>query len=324
LLRCCLVRVSEQAHLLLLAMHHAIIDLVSGQLLLRELVALYGAFQAGKPSPLPEPVLQYRDFTRWQREWLGGEVLDQLRGWWEKRLAGAPHELVLRCARPRPPVESLTAATHAFELPDALHEQVDAFCRNEGLTPFLLTMGTFQILLALESGQEDVLVGFAHANRPRPELESLLGMLAGYLVVRVDLSGNPSVREALHRVRASYLAAFAHQGLPHTDLVRLLQAPRAPQHRPPGHAGFAYASASPASLGALGLSMSEVPLELGLTTHDLGLTLVDEPGGKLRGVFEYKTELFDAATMSALSLRYQELLRQVVSAPEQSLHGGGR
>ena len=312
LLRAHVLRVSDERHLLLLNLHHAITDLVGGQVLLRELAALHGAFGEGLPSPLPEPTLQYRDFTRWQHEWLRGETLERLRGWWRETLAGPVSVRPLPAAHVDPEAESPRSASLPFTLSPELWERLGALSRREGVTPFLLLLTAYQATLARFSGQGESLVAFAHAHRVRPELEALPGMFANLLVVRTRLADAPGFRELLHRVRASYLGAFAYQGLPHGELVRLLN-PSVPAGRTPRlPAGFSFSS-SPGETerpGLPGLTLSPVPLELDMAVSDISLVCAGGADG-LSGSFEYKLDAFRRESVEALSRDFLELLERV-------------
>ncbi|MGZ3461423.1 MAG: condensation domain-containing protein, partial [Archangium sp.] len=176
LLRAYLFRLTAEAHLLLLNQHHAITDYVSTSILMGELAASYTALREGQASPLPPPALQYRDFTRWEQTWLQGEVLEQLRAYWSQKLAGPVPTVALPYDRPRPANESLVSGLHAFQFSPDLAQPLQELCRKEGVTPFVLMLAVFQVLLSRCAGQEDIAVGFSHANRQRPELEKLLGM----------------------------------------------------------------------------------------------------------------------------------------------------
>src|SRR5262249_19294036 len=160
----------------LLTMHHIISDGWSMQVFVRELGALYAAFIAGQPSPLPELPIQYADFARWQRQWLqsAGEQLSPLQqqlSYWVAQLADAPKLLTLPTDRPRSPIQTVRGAVHTFTLPPTLSREIKALSQREGATPFMTLLAAFNILLSRYSGQEDILVGSSIANRTRVELE---------------------------------------------------------------------------------------------------------------------------------------------------------
>jgi len=180
---------------------------------------------AGAPSPLPELPIQYADFAHWQRQWFRGEVLEQQLSYWRTRLAGLP-ALDVPTDRPRPAVQTFRGATEAFTLPGPLSDSILALSRREEVTPFMTLLAVFQTLLARYSGQDDIVVGSPIANRNRAETEALIGFFVNNLVLRTDLSGSPSFRELVRRVREVCLGAYAHQDLPFEKLVQELSPTR--------------------------------------------------------------------------------------------------
>ncbi|MGH9373382.1 MAG: condensation domain-containing protein, partial [Vicinamibacterales bacterium] len=202
-----LARVSlMQGHdesVVLFTMHHAITDGSSMELLVTELRALYDAYCQGKPSPLAELPLQFGDFAVWQRKWLAGEdALEQL-AYWKQKLADAPHVLELPWDRPRPAEQSRDGATRTIILSRRLSADVLAFSKKERVTPFMTLVGAFKILMAHLSGVRDIVIGTPIAGRARTELEPLIGFFVNTLALRTDLSGNPTLREVVHRTEAT-------------------------------------------------------------------------------------------------------------------------
>jgi len=172
-----------------------------------ELVQLYRAFRAGRPSPLRPLPVQYADFAVWQREWLKGDVLESQLAHWKERLAGSPPLLELPTDRPRPAVQAGRGASYDFALPASLARAVKAFGRKEGATLFMTLLAAFQALLHRYTGSESVNVGTPIANRNRAEIEGLIGFFVNTLVMRAAFSDAPSFRELLRRTRESSLAA---------------------------------------------------------------------------------------------------------------------
>ncbi len=223
LLRATLLRLEAEDHVLLLVMHHIVADGWSLSILFGELGNLYEAYCAGRPSPLPELAIQYADFSAWQHEWLQGEVLDQQLGYWKQQLHGAPELLQLPTDYPRPLLRTFQSAVTALNLSVELHTSLTTLCRQEGVTLFMLLMTTFQIILHRETVQDDVVVGFPIAGRNREEIEPLIGFFVNTLLLRTNLSGNPSFRQLLAKVRETALGAYAHQDLPFEKLVEVLR-----------------------------------------------------------------------------------------------------
>ena len=191
LLRESLLRLSRDEHVLLLGVHHIVSDGWSMDILLRELAALYGAFAAGRPSPLPELPVQYADFAVWQREWLQGAVLERRLEYWRTQLEGAPAVLELPTDRPRPAVQSYEGGRESLVLPRSLAEELKVLSRQEGGSLFMVLLAAFQALLSRYTGQQDIVVGSPIAGRTRAELEELIGFFVNTLVLRTDLSGDP-------------------------------------------------------------------------------------------------------------------------------------
>ncbi|HVI72968.1 MAG TPA: condensation domain-containing protein, partial [Pyrinomonadaceae bacterium] len=226
LLRVGLIRLGHEEHALLLTMHHIVSDGWSMDLLVREVSTLYEAFAAGHASPLEELKIQYVDFAHWQREWLRGDVLETQLNYWREQLAGAPPVLELPADRPRPAVQTLNGASESSWLPVDLSHSLKELSRQEGATLFMTLLAGFQLLLSRYSGQTDIVVGSAIANRNRAEIEPLIGFFINSLVLRTRMEDDPTFRELLHRVRETALGAYAHQDLPFEMLVEHLQPQR--------------------------------------------------------------------------------------------------
>ncbi|HSF41157.1 MAG TPA: condensation domain-containing protein, partial [Thermoanaerobaculia bacterium] len=226
LLRALLLRLGPEEHVLALTMHHIVSDGGSVGVFVRELAALY------RGDPLPELPVQYADFAAWQREWLAGGALEEQLAGWRSRLAGAPPVLDLPADRPRPAVRDPRGAEVAFEVPADLARALAALGRREGVTPFMVLLAGFQALLSRITGQDDLLVGTPVAGRRRIEAEGLIGFFVNTLALRGDLSGSPTARQLLARVRETALAAYEHQDLPFERLVEELEPARDPSRTP--------------------------------------------------------------------------------------------
>jgi hypothetical protein len=232
LLRVTLLQLDEEEYVVLVTIHHIISDAWSMGVLIREILALYLAFSAGHPSPLPDLPIQYADFAHWQRQWLRGEVLETQLAYWQQQLSGNLPVLELPTDRPRPSVQTFCGMTHSRMLPRVLSEALKNLSRREGVTLFITLLAAFQTLLQRYTGQDDIIVGSPITNRNRVELEGLIGYFGNVLVLRTDLSGNPSFRQLLGRIREVCLGAYDHQELPFQRLVETLQ----PEQVPMGHA----------------------------------------------------------------------------------------
>jgi non-ribosomal peptide synthetase component F len=320
LLRARLLRLSPSDHVLLLTLHHIVADGWSMGVLVRELGALYGAFAAGRPSPLAELALQYADFAVWQRQWLQGAVLEGLLGYWRAQLAGAPLLLELPSDRPRPAVQSFRGAVQAVQLPAAVVAALKALGHGAGATLFMVLLAAFKVLLFRYSSQADVVVGTPIANRTRPELEGLIGFFVNTLVLRSRLHGTMSFRALLSQLRETTLGAYAHQDLPFERLVEELRPERHLSHNPlfqvmfvlqnmPGSGGTAADAAAAAAAPPPG------PAQPGTAKFDLSLALAESADG-IAGAFEYNTDLFDAATIARMAGHFRHLLDAIVAEPD--------
>ncbi|WP_420127104.1 non-ribosomal peptide synthase/polyketide synthase [Longimicrobium sp.] len=318
LFRAALLRLADEEHVLLLCIHHIVSDGWSSGVLLRELSALYAAYREGGESPLPELPVQYADFAAWQREQLRGETLDRQIGYWKARLAGAPALLELPTDRPRPPVQSNRGARETFELPRALLDRLQALGRGEGATLYMVMLAAFQLLLSRYSGSDDVVVGSPIAGRTRREVEDLIGFFANTLVLRTDLSADPTFRELLARVREGTLGAYEHQEVPFERLVAELQPQRSLSHAPLVQVMFVLQNADRSGVGLEGLRMEGVAAESETTRFDMALTAVPHDGG-VSGVVEYSTDLFDRATVRRMLGHLERVLEQAAARPEARL-----
>jgi acyl carrier protein len=222
MLRARLFRLEPGRHALFLNLHHIAADAWSVGVLLRELGSLYEAFCQGRPSALGDLPIQYADFAVWQRDWLQGEVLEKQLGYWKTQLAGAPALLELPTDRSRPARQSYRGATETAVFPSSLLKAVKALSQQEGASLFMTLLAAFQTLLSRYTGQEDITVGSPIAGRNRMELEELIGFFLNTLVLRGDLSGNPTFRELLRRIKEVTLGAYGHQDLPFEKLQPIM------------------------------------------------------------------------------------------------------
>ena len=315
LFRAALLRLGELDHAVLVGTHHIVSDGWSVGLLTREVAALYEAAAAGRPSPLPEPPVQYADFAVWQREWLRGEALDRQLDYWRDRLAGVP-ALELQADRPRPPVETFRGGERPLVLP--LAGPLRELARHHGATLFMLLLAAFQALLGRYAGSSDLPVGTPIANRHHADLEGVIGLFVNTLVLRTDLAGDPTVRELLARVRETALGAYAHQDVPFERLVEELATERDLSRNPLFQVMLVLENQPMPPLEMAGLRLT--PLELATGTAKLDLTLsLAERGDELRGWIEYSTDLFDAATIDRLRDHFATLLAGAVAAPERRI-----
>ncbi|HEV7518589.1 MAG TPA: amino acid adenylation domain-containing protein, partial [Thermoanaerobaculia bacterium] len=286
--------------------------------LIRELGALYQAFVAGQPSPLPELPIQYADFAQWQRRWLAGETLAQHLAYWRERLTGAPRLLELPADRPRPPAQSFRGASLFFTLAAPLSEALRALAQRAGATLYMLLLAAFDALLHRLTGQEDLVLGSPIANRNQAEIEGLIGFFVNTLALRVNLAGDPTFPALLTQVREITLGAYAHQDLPFEKLVEELRPERDSSYPPVFQNLFVLQNAPLPEITLPDLRLSPLAFDGGTAKFDLSLIVLDgEPA--LTGWIEYSTDLFDPPTVGRLLAQWQYLLADLAASPERRL-----
>ncbi len=315
--RACLVRLEAEVHVLMLTMHHIVSDGWSIGVLVREVGQWYASRRQGAQPSLPPLSIQYGDFAEWQRGWLQGETLERQLQYWTQQLGANPPLLALPTDRARPPAQSYRGARHSLQLGGELSAALRQFSQREGATLFMTLLSAFYILLGRYSGQQDLVVGTPVANRNRAQLEPLIGFFANMLVLRGDLSGQPSFRELLRRTRQMSLDAFAHQDLPFERLVEHLQPERTLEYNPLFQVVFAL-QMPPLRVELPGLQLEMVDQDEGTTRFDLEFHCWDYPEG-IRARLVYSTDLFDQATIKRLGSHFQTLLQAILKDPDKTI-----
>jgi amino acid adenylation domain-containing protein len=314
LLRVRLLRLYEEEHVMLLTMHHIISDGWSMDVFVRELNILYRAFVAGQPSPLPELAIQYADFAAWQRRWLQGPVLDAQLAYWVRQLGGVT-PLGLPTDYPRPAVQSYRGASYSFMLPVRLTEALKIVSRQEGVTLFMTLLAAFQTLLARHTGQSDIVVGTDIANRTHVETEALIGFFINLLVLRTDMSGTPTFRELLGRVREMVLTAYAHQDTPFEMLVERLQPEHSLDRMPLVQVLFVLQNIPLSHSDLSGVTLRPFGNGTNTAKFDLAVFLFEGTQG-LHGGVTYSTDLFEARTIATMMSRFEVLLHTIAANPD--------
>ena len=316
MLRLAVLVLGSEEHVLLFTMHHIASDGWSQNVLVNEFVTLYRAFKDGQPMALPFPPVQYADFAQWQRGWLKGEVLDRQLNYWLQQLAALPQVHRVPTDFPRRAVQRFAGATHEQQFDQSLSGQLHALSVAQGTTLFMTLQTAFATLLARYSGETDIVMGTAIANRAQPELASLIGFFVNTLVLRSDLSDDPSFATLLQRNKLMALAAFEHQHIPFEMLVEKLQPERSFSHSPLFQIMFTLQSGQDQSkLELPGLSIQVLDAEQHTAKFDLTLALHDGLDG-LRASWEYCTELFGAQTIAHMADAFAQLLAALVAEPE--------
>jgi amino acid adenylation domain-containing protein len=318
LFRARLFRRSDEDHLLLWNIHHIVFDAWSMTILRHELEALYAAFEAGEPSPLPDP-MPYSDFARRQRGLLQDESIHEQLAYWKKALAGAPDLLDLPFDRPRPARQRYRGATEDFAFDRGTAGALGTLARETGATLFMSVLAAFQVLLSRYAGREDFLVGVPIAGRRKAESEDVIGCFINTLLLRADLSGKPGFREVLSRVRTAALGAFEHQDVPFEKVAEALAPRRGLNHSPLFQVMLNFHNVpQPREIGGpLAVELEERPSRVAMV--DLTLQFWPRPAG-LDARFIYDRDLFDAPTVRRMSEHLRALVASALENPDRPVN----
>ncbi|WP_142281436.1 non-ribosomal peptide synthetase, partial [Mycobacterium palustre] len=335
-MRARLFRVADDEHVLVAVVHHIAADGLSIAPLVRDLGEAYACRRAGGAPGWAQLAVQYADYTLWQRAQLGdlndsGSRIAAQLAYWEEALAGMPEHLQLPTDRPYPPVADYRGARVPVDWPAELQQQVARVAREHNATTFMVMQAALAVLLAKLSASSDVSVGFPIAGRRDPALNELVGFFVNTLVLRVDLAGDPSVAELLAQVRARSLAAYEHQDVPFEVLVERLNPARSLTHHPLIQVMLAWQnwqgpgpSDPAAGLTLGGVEVVPLPLDTRTARTDLAFSLGEswtgdgEPAG-IAGAVEFRTDVFDAATVETLIERFKRVLLAVTADPARRL-----
>ncbi|MFK0132133.1 amino acid adenylation domain-containing protein [Streptomyces rubiginosohelvolus] len=328
-LRAGLLRLGSDQHVVVLVVHHIAADQWSARPLLTDLATAYAARTGGAAPAWPPLPVQYADFTLWQCASLGwdddaphpdGVVAAQL-DHWRDALRDLPAELPLPTDRPRPPVPSHRGGFARFTVPPAVHTAMRTLARTESTSLFMVAHAALAALLARTGSGQDIVIGTPVAGRHDTALDDLVGFFVNNLVLRTDLSGDPSFRDLLHRIRETDLAAYAHADVPFEHLVDALAPHRSLSRHPLFQVMLAYENRQAGEIGLPGLTTTTVPAFGRSAKFDLTFTLAERDGADgIEGVLEYAEDLFEPATAQALADRLVRLLTEAVTAPTAPLH----
>ena len=310
------LRIRDQEHVVLWTQHHISSDGWSSSVFMAELSTLYRAFSTGTPVALSEPVVQYADYSHWQRNWLQGEAMERQVAYWKEQLAGAPPALALQTDRPRPVEQSFRGGEEALVLTKALSRALVTLGQKEKATTFITLLAAFKALLFLHTGQEDIVVGSPIAGRSQAETESLIGFFLNTLALRTKVNGEASFRQMLHHVRQDVLGAFSHQDLPFERIVEELQVERDSSRALLYQVMFNMQKAGQERLTFPGLRIEQVVGADPMSKFDL--TLYAEEGNEQTTLrMAYNSDLFDGTTIRQMLSHFQVLLEAVVSDPDR-------
>ncbi|WP_448332547.1 amino acid adenylation domain-containing protein [Streptomyces sp. DSM 41534] len=318
LLRAKALRLDEHDHVLLLTVHHVATDAWSQGIVVRELSAAYEALDAGREPVLPPLPVQYADYAEWERDWLSGPTLRRQLDYWTKRLDGMAPALELPTDRPRPSVARQEGDAVRWELPAELIRAARRLGAGENATLYMTLLAAFQLVLGRYVDSDDITVGTPVANRGRAEVEGLIGFFVNTVVLRTDLSGDPTFRQLLGRVRDMAAGAFAHGDLPFEYLVEQVHPERDLSRNPLVQVLFQMINV-PAERLALPGARTE-PYDHGgiLTRMDLEVHLVEVEDGVL-GHIVFSKALFDTSTIERLLHHVTVVLRGVLAEPDRRI-----
>ncbi|NLF71784.1 MAG: amino acid adenylation domain-containing protein [Candidatus Anammoximicrobium sp.] len=319
LVRIALFRRGENDYAAVACTHHIIHDGWSMGVLLGELGILYPAFAAGRTVQLPELPIQYVDFAAWHRQWLRGERLERLRSYWREQLAGVP-PLELPTDFPRPSIRTTRGSTRPCVLSPETSTAVRDFCGREGVTPFMVLLAAFQVLLNRYSGQDDFAVGVPVANRGRPETQALIGYFVNVVVLRANLTDDPSFRQIVARARQIGLDAFERQEMTLDQVVDAVKPARDLSRNPLFQVMFALQNLplpQPPDVGLEITLLDDSPAPPS-ANFDLTLELFDRADG-FQGGLNFSTDLFRPETIDRMVQQFQVLVAAAVGAPDQRI-----
>lgn len=311
LLRIRVICLEPERYILLLTLHHIVADAWSMEILGREVAALYPAFAARQPSPLPDLPLQYKDYAIWQRRWLQGDLLATQLAYWTEKLREAELVLDLPFDYARPAQQTYWGATHYFSLPLALKNELEKLSNRQGVTLFITLLATFQVLLYRYTRQEDIVIGMPVANRAEVDLEELIGFFVNTLALRVQVSPGQTFLAFLEQVREVALEAYIYQDLPFEKLVEELHPERDLSRSPIFQVLFAYQHTQPFQVTLDRLSIRSGEVDGGISLFDITLIVTKTESG-LRCALTYNTDLFKAETIQRMADHYHTLLQAIV------------
>ncbi|MBP9800893.1 MAG: amino acid adenylation domain-containing protein, partial [Sterolibacterium sp.] len=323
LIRGLLVRSTPQQHLLCIVMHHIVSDGWSVGLMMQEFAALYARYHAHRPgyetgpgesNGLPPLPLQYADYAAWQRQQEASTRQTAL-AYWQQRLTGAPALLELPTDRPRPAQQSYAGASVPLSLSPPLTARLKDFARHHELTLFMTLYAGFALLLGRLAGQQDVVIGVPVANRPRQELESLIGFFTNTLALRLSFDPAEPLHHLLTRLKTDTLEAFHHQDVPFEQIVEAVHPARSLAHSPLFQVLFALQNLPQNTFELPGLRLTEQEITGHSTQFDLSLLLHEHDGG-IEGTLHYACDLFEPATMTRWLGHFVTLLTALVDDPE--------
>ncbi|PVZ68900.1 non-ribosomal peptide synthetase [Pelagibaculum spongiae] len=319
LIRVQLVKLTAKQHILQLTVHHIAADGWSIDLLLKEISEGYLAACENRSPELPALPVQYLDFSLWQRSWLDQQQLQQQLDYWKNQLQDAPALLSMPLDRPRSDVTDRTADTVEFSVSPNLSQQLVSLAKQQNVTPYMLMLSSWQMLLARWTDQSDICIGVPEAGRNLPELEPLIGCFVNAQIIRQQFKGNPSFIQSLQQTRLAVMGALSNSEAPIDMVIDALAVERSKHYEPLAQSGFSWLSQGPLQLQMDQLQVESLQVFTGRAKYDLIMALGLDQQGQLQGALEYCTGLFNRSSMQRLLDAWQLLLAQLVEMPEITL-----
>ncbi|WP_321818500.1 MULTISPECIES: non-ribosomal peptide synthetase [unclassified Paraburkholderia] len=314
-LRVSVLRTGDASYVVQIVIHHIASDAWSMGILIREFTTLYAQARAGAKLDATPPELQYADVALWQREWVDSARLDKQAAYWTAQLAGSAPVLALPADRPRPAVRDARGARHAFDIDASVAAALNGLSRQHDATLFMTLLNAFNLLLYRYCGETDLWVGVPVAGRQCEETHALMGLFVNTLVIRSRVSAAQSAAQHLRTLRDTVLAAQSNDDLPFAQLLDLLKTERDLSHAPLFQTLFNLDRADAATQPDLdGLRVTPLDSDAGAVRFDLTLNVIDSPQG-LRAIFNYASDMFDAATIERLARDYAGVLAQFAADP---------
>ncbi|MHB1059925.1 MAG: amino acid adenylation domain-containing protein, partial [Rhodanobacter sp.] len=319
LIRARLLLLDDLEHVLLVTQHHIVSDGWSMSVFVRETAILYAAFARGEADPLPSLPLQYGDYAAWQRGWLEGGARERQLAFWRERLEGSPQVIALPLDRPRGASRDKAGGRCEVVFPAALTAALRGFAQRHGASMFMVLLAGWAALLSRLSGQQRVVVGAPVSNRPRADLEALIGFFVNTLALPVDVDDGISVAALVARVRDMALDAYAHQDVPFEQVVEALQPSRSLAYSPLFQVSLNFIGAEqPTSLDLPGVRLDVVAAPSENAHFDLELSLADR-GDVLAGELAYASDIFDRDTVARYARQLERLLSAMVADATQAV-----
>jgi len=319
LFRIIVLKTENRCFKFLLVIHHIISDGWSMTIFMNELTALYNAYRKGEAINLPKPDIQYGDYAVWQKSWFNGKTREDLIAFWKNELNNYSVMLNLPTDRARPAQQIISGSILPIQISKKMMDSIKSFCHREDVTLFMMFFAAFNTLLYRYAGDEDIMTGTPIANRNQPGINALFGFFVNTLALRTNLSGRPSFRELLGRVRHTSLKAYANQEMPFEKLVQVIHPERNLSQNPIFQVMFTFQNMPKPNLQFADLVFTAESVHNDTSKFDLSLTCAEDSEG-LTGSLEFNTDIFDKRTAGRMLDHYRILLQAILENPDQRIH----